>query len=360
MINVKINDLDITAFVETVKLSGHTSKFNRSIDVTLSATENGRTRSFEFEEGDTLTFKYDGKVRFIGIIFAYDISSEGALSITAHDSNVYLSKSTDSRLFKNKKASEIIRMLASDFGIPIGNIADTGYVIPYIRLSNLTVYDMVLKVLTLTRKQTGKRFFIRNDAGKLVLTTGASSAKYLFKDGENIISASYSRSIEDTRTQAKVMGGPKGKETVVVVKDDAKRTKYGIMQAFEQMDEKATASQIKQRAQALLKEQAVVEEQLSVVVLGVPEVDVGTAVYAVNKMTATYGAYYVSGISHTYSSGLHVMDLELTRTYELPDIEVNDDELKPEKPKATSKRKKKSTKKDDDKKKTDKKEETKK
>lgn len=357
MMDVKINDLNITPFVESLKLSGDSSKFNRSIELTLTATENGRSRAFGFEEGDTLTFKYDGKLRFIGVIFAYDISSDGALSITAHDSNIYLTKSTDTRIFKAKKASEIIQMLATDFGIPIGEIADTGYVIPYIRLSKTTIFDMVLKVLTLTRRQTGKRFFVRNDGGKLVVTAGTSTAKYIFKDGENIISASYSRSIEDTRTQAKVIGGPKGKETVVVVKDDAKRTQYGIMQAFEEMDEKATASQVKQRAQALLKEQSAVSEQLSVEVLGVPEVDVGTAVYAINKMTATYGAYYVTSVSHAYTAGLHIMTLELTRTFELPDIEINDDELVPEKPKVTSKRKKKKT---DDKKKTDKKEETKK
>ena len=358
MMDVKINDLNITLFVESLKLTGDSSKFNRSIELTLSATENGRTRAFEFDEGDTLSFKYDSKLRFIGVIFAYSISSDGALSITAHDSNIYLTKSTDTRIFKSKKASEIIRILATDFGIPIGDIADTGYVIPYIRLSKTTIFNMVLKVLTLTSNQTGKRFFIRNDGGKLVVTAGASNAKYLFKDGENIISASYSRSIEDTRTQAKVIGGKKGKETVVVVKDDAKREKYGVMQVFEEMDEKATASQVKQRAQSLLKEQSVVSEQLTVEVLGIPEVDVGTAVYAINKMTATYGAYYVTSVSHTYSSGLHVMVLELTRTFELPDIEINDNELKPEKPKVSSKRKKK--KKDDDKKTTDKKEETKK
>lgn len=338
-----INNVDVTPFVESVEISGDTTKFNRSLTLRMLATEDGRNRAFAFEEGDTITFKYENVIRFIGVVFAYDISSEGALSLTAHNSNVYLAKSTDTKIFKNKKASEIIRMLATDFGIPVGSIADTGYVIPYIRLQKSTLYDMVLKVLTLTRKQTNKRFFIGNINGKLTVTAGVSNTKYLFKDGENLISASYSRSIADTRTQAKVIGGPKGKETVVVVKDDAKRAKYGIMQAFEEMDEKATPSQVKQRARALLKEQAVVEEQLQIEVLGVPEVDVGTPVYVVNKTTATNGAYYVTSVKHSYKAGLHTMSLELTRTYELPDIEISDDELKPETPKVTTAKKKTTT-----------------
>lgn len=338
-IEVLLNDVDVTPFVESVEISGDTTKFNRSLTLRMLATEDGRNRAFLFEEGDTLTFKYDKLIRFVGIIFAHDMSSDGLLSLTVYDSNVYLSKTTDSRIFKNKKASDIIRILAADFGIPIGNIADTGYVIPYLRLSKLTLYDMILKVLTITRKQTNKRFFVGNVNGKLTVTAGVSNTKYLFKDGENLLSASYSRSIEDTRTQAKVIGGPKGKETVVVVKDDAKRAKYGVMQAFEEMDEKATPSQVKQRAQALLKEQSVVSEQLNVETLGVPEVDVGTPVYVVNKMTATNGAYYVTSVKHSYKAGLHTMSLELTRTYELPDIEINDDELKPETPKVTTAKK---------------------
>lgn len=328
-INVSINNVDITPFVESIEISGDTTKFNRSLSLQMLATEDGRNRAFSFEEGVTITFKYEDKIRFIGVVFAYDISSDGVLTLNAYDSNVYLAKSTDTKIFKNTKASEIIHILATDFGIPVGSIADTGYVIPYIRLEKTTLYDMVLKVLTLTRKQTNKRFFIGNVNGKLVVTAGISNTKYLFKDGENLLSASYSRSIEDTRTQAKVIGGPKGKETVVVVKDDTKRAKYGVMQVFEEMDEKATPSQVKQRAQALLKEQAVVEEQLQIEVLGVPEVDVGTPVYVINKMTATNGAYYVTSIKHTYKAGLHTMSLELTRTYELPDIKISDDELNP-------------------------------
>lgn len=327
-IKVIINEkIDISSFVKSAKVSGDTTKFNRQLALDMSATENGRKKAFVVEEGNSVAFYHDGILRFIGVIFAQDITSVGELSIVAYDSNIYLAKSNDTKIFVNKKASDIIRILANDFGIPLGSIADTGYVIPYLRLSNITLYDMILKALTITRKQTNKRFFVGNKGGKLTLTEGVTNTKYLFEDGENLISASYSRSIEETKTQVKVIGGAKGKETVVVVKDDAKRKKYGVLQVLEEMDEKATPAQVKQRAQALLKEQSVVSEQLSVEVLGVPEVDVGTPVYIVNEMTSTNGGYYVTSVNHEYSAGLHIMTLELTRTYELPEIEINSEEI---------------------------------
>lgn len=318
---------DITPLVESATVSGDSTKFHRQLTLNLTNTNDGRKQVLTIDEGSRISLRYNNALKFVGIVFATDISSDGTMSITAYDSNIYLAKSNDSRIFVNKKASDIIRLIAKDFGIETGEIADTGYVIPYLRLADNTLFDMILKALTLTRKQTGRRFFISNDGGKLVLKGGADGQRYVFKDGINLISASYSRSIEDTKTQAKVIGGEKGKETVVVVKDDAIRQKYGVLQALEIMDEKATASQVKQRAQTILKEQSQVREQLNIDVLGVLEVDVGTPVYVQNEMTRTNGAYYVTSVSHEFSSDVYTMSLELTRTYELPDIDVSDDEL---------------------------------
>ena len=321
---------DLTDFVSGAKLSGDSDKFNETLSLTMTATNDGRKQAFKIEEGDTITFKYNGDVRFVGIIFAFDLSSDGSLNVTCYDSNVYLTKSKDSRLFVNKKASDIVRMIAKDFEIPTETIADTGYVIPYLRLSKQSLYDMILKALTITQKQTGKRFFIGNKNGKLTLTEGASNTRYLFSDSNNLLSAQYSRSIEDTKTQAKVIGGPKGKQSIVVVKGEEKRRKYGVLQTIEELDEKASPSQVKQRANQLLIEESEVSEQLSIEALGVIEVKSGTPVYVKNEMTSTNGAYYVTSYSHDFKGGLHTMSLELTRTYELPDIAINEDELKPE------------------------------
>lgn len=325
------NNTIISDFVESVEYSGDSTKFNRQLTVSLNGTADGRTMAFDIQEGAALSFKYEGHTKFVGIVFSKDISSDGKVSITAYDSNVYLSKSNDNRIFINKKASDIVRLLARDFGILIGSISDTGYVIPYLKFQNTTLFDMILTALQLTRKQTGKRFFVGNNRGKLVLFAGANpSTRYIFKDGQNLISASYSRSIDEVKTQAKVIGGEKGKETVIVVRDDAARRKYGVLQVVEVMDEKATASQVKQRASALLKENSQASEQLNVEVLGVIAVDVGSAVYIQNAMTKTSGGYYVTSISQSFSDGLFTMSLELSRTYELPEISISDDVTKKE------------------------------
>lgn len=324
--------IEITDFVKSATLSGDSETLNRQLNLEMTGTTDGRKAAIKIEEGDLLTFRVDGVLRFLGIVFSQTISSDGNLSVTAYDSNVYLAKSNDTRIFTNKKASDIIRIIARDFDIPLGDVADTGYVIPYLRLSNRTLRDMVLAALKITRHQTGKRFFISNVAGRLTLTEGAKKyPRYVFRDRENLISATYTRSIEDTKTQVKVIGGKKGKETVVVVKDAEKRNKYGVLQALEVMDDSATASQVKQRASTLLKEQSSVDERLSIEVLGVADVDIGTPVYVQNDMTLTSSGYYVTTVSHNHSGGLHTMTLDLSKGFDLPDIEITEEMTKRDK-----------------------------
>lgn len=320
------NTTDITSFVKTVKTSGSSEKFNRVLDAEMLATADGRKRAYTIELGSTVKFYVNGVLDFVGVVFSLDTSTDGSLNFTAYDSNVYLAKSQDTRIYKNKKASDIIRIIASDFGIKTGEIADTGYVIPFLMMKNRSLREHIAAALTLTRNQTGKRFFVWNEAGKLTLREGKAPAyRYVLSAGKNLMSVSYSRSIEDTKTQVKVIGGKKGKETVVISKDNDKRAKYGVLQAVEVMDEKASPSQVKQRVSILLKEQSKVAEQLTVEAMGVREVKTGTAVSLRDDMTGASGNYYVTNDTHTYSAGLHTMSLELTYTFELeqvlPDVE---------------------------------------
>lgn len=320
---------DLSSFVKSISINGNSTQFYRTCSIEFIATENGRKPAFKLEEGANVAFTYEGKRLFTGFLFSQKIDQDGNLSVTAYDANVYLYKSTNTCIFTNKKASDIIRILATDAGVPYGQIADTGYVIPYLRLSNMTLADMALKALTLTRRQTGKRFFMGCDSnGKLTLTNPRTGPAFIIEDGKNLMGITYSRSIEDTKTQAKVIGGPKGKETVVLVKDDGKRAKYGVLQAFEEMDEKATPSQVKQRAQTILKEQSGMQEQLNVEALGVPEVDIGVMVAIRNQMAGIFNSYYVTSVKHDFENSLHTMSLELTSSYDLPNTTINTDEVK--------------------------------
>ncbi|KQL18862.1 XkdQ/YqbQ family protein [Cytobacillus solani] len=321
------NDLEITPLVISADLSGHSEKPNRQLSLTLKNTIDGHKQAVSIAKGKRIEFRNNNTVRFIGVIFSTDINEKGDMQITAYDENIYLLKSVETRKFSKVKASDIARRLCADFGIEYGQIADTGYVIPTLICREKTLYEILLMALTLTRKQTGKRFFIWSKNGRLMITSGVEQkAQYLIEAGTNIISASYSESIEETKTRVKVIGGKDGK-FVATAKDSALEKQYGIMQAVEKMDEDATKSQVEQRAKTLLKERAVIDDQATVTALGIDEIITGTAVYVREPMTGIIGGYYVTSDSHTYQNGSHMMTLELSHTYDLPTIEISKEEL---------------------------------
>lgn len=326
---MRYENYNITEIVKSISWSGHSETPNRTLTVSIKNTLDGQKQAISIKKGGLLEFKHNGDTLFRGVIFATDINERGDMNVTAYDENVYLTKSTENRKFTKMKASEIARRICNDFDIPIGKISDTGYVIPKLIMRDKSLYDILLYALTLTKKQTGKRFFISNKDGKFYLRAASeSTSKYLIERGRNIITASYSESIEETKTQVKVIGG-KDDKFVVKLKNDSLAKKYGIMQEIDHMDEKATKSQVEQRARTLLKERGVIDDQASVEVLGIDDVITGTAVYVKEPMTGIVGGYYVTSDSHTFSdTGVHTMSLELSATYDLPKIEIEKEALK--------------------------------
>jgi hypothetical protein len=327
-IKVVYNGTDITPVVQSVEWSGDVMSAYRTLNVTLTNTLDGQKRLFKFEKGYGIRFYNAGTELFRGVIFADEIDTSGTHTITAYDENVYLTKSIDSRKFVKKKASEIVKRLCSDFGIPVGSIADTGYVIPKLILRDKTLYDMIITALTETKKHTGRRFILLNKQGKLVLQERkAQVTQFILENGVNIISARYSQSIEDMKTQVKVIGGDDEKKPIVAtVKSDALIKRYGIMQHLENADSKLKKSQIEQLARQLLKEHGTFDDEASIEAIGIDSVIAGTSVYVKEPLTGIMGGYYVITDSHRYENGTHTMSITLSATDELPTMEYEAEE----------------------------------
>ncbi|MEK4360802.1 hypothetical protein NYE48_27735 [Paenibacillus sp. FSL M7-1455] len=339
--------------------SGDVAQPYRTLTLSLSNTQNGDDPVVAFEVGKEIRFYVNNIGLFRGIIFTYEITDKGNATITAYDENVYLTKNSDTRKFVGMTAGAIVKEICKAFGIPTGTIASTGYVIPKMILRNMGLWDMIVTALTETRKQNGRKFFVYSREGKLFLREKKDEVvRWMLEDGVNIISASRSRSIEETRTAVKVIGGDdENKPITASAKDAAMAAQYGLMQHLEQADSRLKKSQIEQLAKTRLKELAKVDEEVTVEALGMTDVVAGTAVYAFEGMTDLVGGFYVNADVHTFEDGAHTMSVTLSKTDDLPKLDY---EVDPEKKEAAKKAKKKKSKKNTAKKKTAKKKPSKK
>lgn len=324
-----LGTFDITELVESVTWSGDIKQAYRSLDVSISNTTNGRKRRVGIALGGEVRLFNHGKELFRGLVFKDGINDKGSHNFNAYDTNVYLTKNTDDRKFKKLTASAIIRRLCGDFDIKVGQIDDTGYVIPRLYFTDgATLYDMMVTALTETEKATGRRYFITNTDGKLnVLKRSKKTSQFILENGVNLIDASYSRSIDDLRSQVKLVGGEEGGEIVATLKNDALIRKFGTMQHYEAISDKdVTKSDLQQKARELLKSLGTIDDEASISALGIDSVISASSVYVKESMTRIVGGYYVASDSHTFSNGVHEMSIKLSATDDLPRLEYEEKE----------------------------------
>ncbi|WP_276913196.1 XkdQ/YqbQ family protein [Aneurinibacillus aneurinilyticus] len=313
---------NLEPFIETVVWSGDVMQAARRLDITLTATIDGKKRIFKPKNGKEIRFSNLGAEYFRGVIFSHNIDHTGTMKITAYDEAIYLNKNTDTRIFRNMTASQIIKQICTEYGITAGTIVDTGYVIPKLIFREKTLYEMIIMALTETKKQTGKRFFMYTSSGKLhVVERKKQLVPYVIESGVNMISGNHTLSIEDTRNVINVFAGDEQTPITAAVRGNDSIKQFGLMKHVEYMDGNATKSQAEQRAKELLSKMQYQKATSTVEALGLPEAFAGRACYVKDVMIGFANSYYITNDSHTFEDGMHRMALGISLTDELPEIE---------------------------------------
>ncbi|MDP5275700.1 XkdQ/YqbQ family protein [Chengkuizengella axinellae] len=313
-IEVQYNkEMYLDPLVTSITWSGDSKQAFRKLELQLSNTINGKEPTVIIEKGRLLRFLKDDKELFRGVIFSYSIQSDGNMSITAYDENIYLTKNVDTKKFTNMTASSIIKQLCNDFGISFGFIEDTGYVFPKLIMRNKTIWDMMNTAITETSKQIGRRFILISKEGKLQLIEQKRNVvEWVLQSGYNILNASYSESIEDLRNQVKVMSADHEDQPIsTIVENQSLMQNYGLMQHIEESNVDHNASQNQQLANQLLKDLSKVSEEAEIEALGNEEVIAGSIIHVSETMTNLSGNYHVSTDTHTFQNKVHRMRLKI-------------------------------------------------
>lgn len=320
-------NVHLDPIVKSVSWSGDIKQAARKLVVELSNTGDQRELYMTYKKGGELRLIWDQKLElFRGVLFADQLNSKGQMTLTAYDENIYLTKSKDTKIFRNMTASSVIKKLCGEFSISTGEIQDTGYVIPKLVFRDKTLFEMMVMSLTESQKQNGEWYHLTSREGKLqLLARKEQPVKWVLENGVNVLDASYSQSIEDTKTQIKVAGGDAAKKEIsAAAKDGELIRRFGVMQHLEKPEQSMTKSQMEQRAKQLLADLGTIEDQARIDCLGIPEVISGSCVYVMESVTGILGGYYVSADDHRFERGNHTMSLTLSATDDIPKMEYKE------------------------------------
>ena len=320
------SQIDLTNIITGLTWSGDLATAGRSVTITMKNTKNGDTRIVRPPQlGRKILCYKNGKRFFVGYIFNVEKGHDGTVTIEAHDSNVYLAKNKDSMKFTKKKASQIVKEICNKFGIAVGQIDDTGYVIPSLIFRQKTLFDMIQTALTETNKKTNKIYLLGNEDGKLTLRERKTQTTVLeIYDGQNLFGATYSENIEELRNSVKVTGKAGEDEKGATVSDSASVKEFGLMREI-QHEGSLLENEIKAVANELLKALNQSSKEMDVECIGDTSIIAGRSVYVNEKMIGLSGHFYVSADSHTFEpNGLHKMALTIARSLDVIELDYED------------------------------------
>ncbi|HCO81273.1 MULTISPECIES: XkdQ/YqbQ family protein [Bacillus] len=314
---------------ESVTLQGQRYQAPRSIQANI-ITKQGSQTYYRVSEGDTVLFKWKGKELFRGIVFSRT-PVEGKLTFTAYDMLQYLVKNQDVYVFSNQRADQILRRIGADFQIPMTSIANTGHVMKSLVFKNDTsLYDIILKALKETKRQTGRNYQIYSAKGKMGLRAWPDPEDvWVIESGVNLIGYQYSTSIEETATRVKMrtsvdeQGKNKKKgsksDIVVIEQDKAGQSQYGILQHVETVTGQINQPQLQKRAKVRLAEKKGVKQEVkSIQALGIPELQSGLPIYLKIPEINIKKTYWIDQDKHEFNGVKYTMTIDVVEKNSMP------------------------------------------
>lgn len=274
-----------------------------------------KTDALSFEEGDPCRFSVNGEPLFYGFVFNKSRSGSNPknIKVTVYDQLYYL-KNKDTYVYSNKTATEVVKMIAEDFGLNLGTLDDTGYKIETRTEENTSLFDIIQNALDATTKAKTEMYVLYDKAGKLMLTNIGNMKSGLVINEETAGNYEYKSSIADnTYNRIKLLyeDSDAGTRQVYIAQDSSNINKWGVLQYYEKLND---ATNAKTMADALLKLYNTKTRTLKVSdALGDTRVRAGTMLVVMLGLGDINLSNFllVEQVKHTFSNGQHLMELKL-------------------------------------------------
>lgn len=278
-----------------------------------------KTENLSFVEGNAVTLSVDGVNVFYGFVTKKSRDKEQQIQVTCLDQLFYLAQNQTVFVAKNETASDCIKRLAKERDIAVGNLENTGYVIPKHRIDSATSYlDIMQTLLDITLAYSGKMFVLYDDFGKLTVKNVESMAnkEIMFVTQNNAENFDYESDIESSYNDVVLVQADKSGQLSVVAqaKDTKNMALWGNLTHFEILDKDVSKENAELKAKQLLELHNQVKRKLSISgVFSNPAIRGGSTVAIVLNLgdTVVSRNFIVESVKHHFANDHSTMDLEV-------------------------------------------------
>lgn len=272
--------------------------------------------TLSFHEGNPVSFRFNDQNVFYGYVFTKSRSDSLLIDVTCYDQTRYF-KNKDTISYENKTYAELVKMLAADYGLTVGTLADTKYKIPQ-RIEEGTIFDIFGNASDLTIINTGRVYNLFDDFGKLTLKAYADMFLPIYIDESTAQDYSYTSSIDSdvyNRIKLAYDNGDTGEREVHVLNDTTSQAKWGVLQYYAKLDSALSTADLQVKAKVLLQYYNVIRRELTMKkVFGDVRARAGALIAVGMGLGDINIRNYmcIEKAKHTFSHGLHTMDLYLS------------------------------------------------
>lgn len=269
--------------------------------------------NINFHEGDNICIKTGKNNIFFGYIFTKKIIDNEIISIVAYNSIRYFI-TRDTYIYKNKTASQVLKMICADFGLKIGDIEETGYIIPYRIEENQTILDIIYTALDLTKRFNNKDYILFDDFGKISLKSYENMKLPILIDCDKYAINYYHTTSIDKNVYNSIKVYVKNKKTKVIStyleEDINNKNKWGTLRRFERLSNDFNNIQAKNYAKNILDIYNKINENVEIVCFGDERLKAGNLISVVINKKSRY--MLVKECIHTIKNNEHIMKLILS------------------------------------------------
>ncbi|WP_369284014.1 hypothetical protein [Oscillibacter sp. GMB15532] len=289
------------------KKTEHITPFVQSKAWSGSYTDCARQLSFSVtpealcELGGLTRLYHEVDILFSGRIVSRQRDSFGqTVDCTAFDNGRFLKRNSTYLAVRNQTPEAVTRQLCREFGILTGSIAATGISLSR-NFLGVSLYQIIQTMYTLASEDNGKKYqirFLSNQLQVVEKTIGADSLRLV--PGSNLLSCTSADSIEKLVTRVGVYDD-NNKLTAHFDSPNNYVALYGLMQQAIQ----ATDSEKPETTAKRILEDNGIETTITAQCIGSPKLITGNAVVVEEPVTGTYGQFWITADSHSFSEGVY-------------------------------------------------------
>ena len=204
-----------------------------------------------FHEGNAVRLSVNDDRMFYGFVFTKKRDKKQQISVTAYDQLRYL-LNKDTKVYSNYLATDLIREIARDYGLQVGELERTSFNIASRVEDNETLFDMIHNALDLELTNRKQMYVLYDDCGKITLKSLDNMKVGILIDEETAENFDYTSTIDDetyNRVKLSFDNDETGKRDIYVVQDGNNINQWGILQYYDTIKEGENGEQ---KAAALL------------------------------------------------------------------------------------------------------------